>query len=489
MTRIALLTLIVFGLLASAAEARTCRDGTTVYREAGFRVFKAGPAWYGCGKDTKSPVRLYTAEGEDEFRVLGRRAGRLLFVDNFNPEGGGDIATVGWFDGRRIGLGELAGGSYNKVLDVVVAPDGGMGVAVETNDHDSGTRVGYVRPHRSEARPLELALAVISGYAKGSVTFTDGGGALTWRHADGRVGRSVPLTGEPVTCTSGTTVAENAGTRVFEVLPDRKQPGSASQADVLAVCEPGATTPRELESHGVDGQNHFALRSLARAGSRVAFVAGNRSVGLLDGPALDFKSLPDFFELHEIAMGDAGEPVLAGQLKAGGNVIARYSGEAFAAIGGDLAQGSLALTGDRVTWRTTQGYAQSAPLAGETTLDCGSGTTIFDAGGVRVFVVLDRVTRELGCALGASEPVELRGAIWRLNELARGRRLRGVAITPDGTVALAAKIGTRWVFSVLGRKEQVLATRTDGFAVGSLSIDGERVRWRNRAGGVRSARR
>ena len=131
----------------------------------------------------------------------------------FSGEGGGEDTSVGWFDGRRARAGRLAGRVSNDVFDVVVASDGGMGV-VSSLDQDAGVRVGYLAPGRDE-----LVLATIRGrYAQRSLAFTAGG--LRWRSADGQT-RTVPLTGEPLSCVAGTTLLEHRRRAVVRSVQGR----------------------------------------------------------------------------------------------------------------------------------------------------------------------------------------------------------------------------------------------------------------------------
>jgi hypothetical protein len=449
--------------------------------------------------------------------VLGRRAGKVLFVSAFSGEGGGEDTRVGWFDGRIARSGALAGGVSNEVRDVVVSKAGGVGV-VASLEADEGTRVGYLAPGRRGLRD-ELGLATVGGrYPRGSLAFD--GDALTWRTADGG-SRTVPLTGEPVACTSGTTLLEHAGTRVFEVLPDRRAPRGL-QADVLAACGPGERAPRELARSELHDQAHWTIRSVKRAGARAVFLAGSSGVGLFDGPVLTFTRLAPA-AVFDVAVGATGPAVFAGNVD-GRELVALVSGEPLATLGGGVTPGSLAVTDDgRVSWRTARGVGQSVPLAGETALTCASGTTLLDRDGVRVFERSAGDATLYGCAPGLPAPAELRrGGGWTVLELARehgfvalyaaGRTdavvafgpggvrvgtpgpsaayagIRDAAIAPDGRVALALRAGGRWTvtaFTPAGR-ERVLARPRDGVTPGSLGFDGRRVTWRSGAGAPRA---
>lgn len=362
---VVLVFVVVFGALASVAQARTsCRDGRTVHKRAGVRVFEVSrstvDAWYACGRRSRRPVRLYAVQaGYGGFSVLGRTAGKLVFVGSASGEGGGEQTTVGWFDGRRARSGDLAGGVSNEVLDVVVARNGGIGVAVASDaEEDEDTRVGYLAPGRGE-----LALAVVGrGYVRGSLAFA--GRALRFSRADG-VSRAVPLTGERVTCTAGATLLEHAGARLFEVLPNRRARRGGFQADVLAACLPGDARPRELAVSEIYHQSHWEIRSLKRVGTRVAFLAGRDAVGMFDGVGLQFARPKGMTDVYDVGVGSAGPVVFAGRaFDNGTDLVATLAGQRLAPLGGDLVPGSLAVTDDgHVTWRTTDGTARSVPIA------------------------------------------------------------------------------------------------------------------------------
>ena len=519
MLRLILFLSIAFVVLAPAAEARSCRDGRTVHKDADVRVFFTGDDWYACGPHTRKPVWLYSAEGGyGSFHVHGRFQDKVIFVGSFSGEGGGEYTTVGWFDGRRARRGELASGVSDDVLEVVVAPGGGIGV-VSTFDHEYpeiGTRVGYITPGRRE-----LGLATVGGtYVPGSLAFSADGRALSW-HDDHA--RSVPITGERVTCTSGTTLLEHGGARVFEVLPNRRARPGGFQADVLAACLPGDSRPRELAVSELEFQDHWTLRARKPAGARVVFLAGADGIGVFDGPALTFTRPKRVHYVYDVALGASGPPVYAGHSYEDGKYVATLAGQRLATTGGEVERGSLAVSDDgRVTWRTSSGVAQSAPLAGETTLTCSSGTTLLDRDGVRVSEVVGPRMRLLGCAPGITAPVTLlrggRTSSWEVYELARAhgfvalrtfgtgeqivtfgpggvRRgspdpeawIRDLALAPDGRVALALRRGRRWriaTFTASGR-QRVLARPADGYTARSLAFDGARVTWRNARGAAR----
>ncbi|MDA0173768.1 hypothetical protein OJ998_32000 [Solirubrobacter taibaiensis] len=458
MIRAALLTLATFFVLASAAQARTCRDGKTVYRQAGVRVFSHGGGFWACGKATRRPVHLASYTGPyGSFKVLGRRSGKVIFVFEFSGEGGGEDTSVGWFDGKRARGGQLAGHVSNDVLDVVVASDGGMGV-ISSLGEDAGVRVGYLAPGRGE-----LVLATIDGrYAPRSLTFTTGG--LRWR-ADGQT-RTVPLTGEPLSCTAGTTLLEHEGARLFEVFKGDR--------DRLAACLPADTTPRILASTSVRDQDPWTLDSVKRAGSRVAFLANDR-IGLLDGPTISVMRPPGYDELDDVALATVGPPVFASQ----GHVL-RLDGTSIASLGGVIEPGTLALTDDgRVTWRNADGRAQNVPLAGEPTLTCTSGTTLLDKDGLRVFEVHTDATRLYGCTPGLPEPALL---------LAQGAGERVVELTRQhGLIALyvVSRRGDRVI--VLGPAGVRVKAPRESLAYAELrdvtiAPDGSRISWRDRKG-------
>ena len=360
--------------LPTPRTKRTCRSGSTVYKHDGVRVFEDGGfdgEWFACGPRSRRPTPLYSSEASyGGLSVVGQSAGKTLFVAEFSGEGGGEQTTVGWFDARtsRARSGDLAGDVSNDVRELVVAPDGGIGVVeAEATDYDGGIRVGYLAPspRKGELRD-ELVLSAAGGpYVKRSLAFADGGRSLSWRLADGRT-RSVPLAGEAVTCTSGTTLVESGGARVFEVFPRRKTE-RGFQADVLAACDRGATTPRELGVTDVYDQQQWIARSVRRSGSRVAFLAGytrhrddrrRRRHGALrraEGPSSrssESRSAPPGrrcspARAHED--GQIAQPMIA-RLTGGGLGRARDPGRR------RLVDGSLAVGDDAlVTWQTKDG--------------------------------------------------------------------------------------------------------------------------------------
>src|SRR4051794_9997701 len=233
MLRSVLAFLAVALVLAGRADAasRSCTSGRTVFKHGSVRVFLAGgqeDVWYACGR-SRRPVELYrTPGGLGDFRVHGLVGTRVLFEGAFSGEGGGQDTLIGWFDAKtsQAHSGELAGAVSNEVRDVVVAPDGGVGVVAALED-EHGLRVGYLAPGKRALRG-ELGLSTAPGYVDGSLAFA--GSALTWRAAG--QARTVVLGGEAVTCTSGTTLAETDGARLFEVLPARRTE-RGFQADVL----------------------------------------------------------------------------------------------------------------------------------------------------------------------------------------------------------------------------------------------------------------
>ena len=115
---------------------------------------------------------------------------------------------------------------------------------------------------------------------------------------------------------------------------------------------------------------------MRRSGARVAFLAGDTGVGLLDGGQARFIEPKGISYLHDVAVGTAGPPVFAGIPPEGGRggqrLIARLAPdfrgwERLATQGGEIVPGSLAVGDDgRVTWRTKAGLTQDTPLDGET---------------------------------------------------------------------------------------------------------------------------
>ena len=537
----------------AAKRKHTCRSGSTVYKHDGVRVFEDGGfdgEWFACGPRSRRPTPLYSSEASyGGLSVVGQSAGKTLFVAEFSGEGGGEQTTVGWFDARtsRARSGDLAGDVSNDVRELVVAPDGGIGVVeAEETDYDVTLRVGYLAasPRKGELRG-EFVLSAAGGpYVKRSLAFA--GRSLSWTLADGRT-RSVPLAGESVTCTSGTTLVSSGGARVFEVFPRRKTE-RGFQADVLAACDRGATAPRELGVTDVSDQQQWFARSVVRAGSRVAFLAGYTGLATIDDVAgtVRFVAPKGLESLDAVALGAAGPPVFAGRAHEDGQIaqpiVARLTDTGWDALaiqggGAGLVDGSLAVGDDaRVTWQTKDGLTQSVPLAGEASIDCTTGTTVLAKDGLRVLEVLPAGTDDaqlFACVPGATAPAKLqtgrRTTSWRVFELARehdrialyastasggyvnavlslgpdGVRtgaptvsdaygsIKDAAIAPDGRVALVLHEGRKWRVTgfTAGGREKVLATRTDGVRVGSLAFspDAPRVIWSNRAGDSLSA--
>ena len=549
MTRVLLVlavVVVVFAPAAEAAETRACRSGSTIYKRDGVRVFtdsrRYEDYWYACGPRSRRPTRLYAAEaGYAGLSVTSRSGDRVLFEAAFSGEGGGEDRTLGWFDLRTLEArsGELAGAVSNDVRDVVVAAGGAIGV-VAAFEGDHGVRVGYLAAGaRKPALTDEFVLSMAGGrYVKGSLAFADSERSLTWRLESGEA-RSVPVAGEKVACTSGTTVAESDGVRVFEVLPRRKTE-RGFQADILAACARGATTPRELAISDVYDQDHWERRALKRAGSRTAFVVNDGGVGMIDGASGEVRFEPQAANsLSDVALGVDGPLVVAAPTVQGGKEnadILRLSAEgatSFArpvmlAQGGQLADGSLAVGDDGlVTWQTKDGATRSTPLAGVTTVDCRSGMALLAKNGLRVFHVLPAGaadTRLYACPPGAAAPVELAGvsgAQWKVYELQRedgrfalwltddDKALRvvsftatpgsaragaprelpwywdreDVAIAPDGRVAFAHRYGRKWRVSVLAlagaaalQTERLIATPKDGVKSGSLAFSADGTR-------------
>jgi hypothetical protein len=519
----------LFLLLAStadAAAARTCRSGHTAYKRDGVRVFWVADGYdnsdyYACGPRTRKPVYVTSvSEAYGALFVVGRRGDKVLFRTSTSGEGGGDYATVGWVDVRAsiVRSGELAGQSYNNVLDLVVAKDGGMAVAVANEeDGDAVVRVGYLARASKRGRLRgEQALAIAGeGYVRRSLAFA--GASLRWK-ADRA--RSVPLSGEPLTCTAGATVAEGAGARLFELFQGLK--------DTLAACSAGETTPRKLASSDVGSQGFWTELPLKRAGERAALMASRDGIVVLDGGRVSL-TRPDGIEaLQDVALGATGPVVFAGTTQdTGQEVISLLSGQRLATQGGKIKPGTLAI-GDRVTWETTDGVPQSAPLTGETTLDCTVGSTLHARDGLRVFELLGASeTRLLACVPGATAPLQLltapSSASWRIFEAGRedGRfavvaasesrgaearfisfdaddavtavprsslvGIKDVALAPDGRSAFALRAEGKWrIVAYTGGVERVPAKPSDGVQAGSLAIDGARLVWRNLSGAERS---
>lgn len=557
MTRIALLiSAVLLAFIPAAAEAAkppTCRSGTTVYEQGGVRVFlddRDDERWYACGPSTDKPRLLWSVQPPyGAFEVTTRIGDKLIFEGEGWGEGGGENTSVGWFDARtsEVRLGELAGGVSNKPYEVVVAADGSLGLVVGAEEAEFALRVGYLaRSSTPGALQPELVLATPGrGRVKGSLAFADADRTLTWALDDGGA-RRLPVTGEAVTCTSGTTLVEAGGTRVFEVLPARKT-ARGFQADVLAACPPGATTPRELAVSDVYDQDHWDVLASGRTGERVAFRVGWSGIGLVDGTTgeVRFVEPRNITGVKDVAVSAAGEVVFTGMETIDGHTskfVARLTNptatsfrgwERLATLGGeDTETGSFAVTEDaRVIWRVEDGLPQSIPLAGETVAGCGSGTTLIERDGLRVAEWLPARARHaqlLACVPGAVTPVPLlrgpRHASWAVTEVSRkggrvavyaaseghldwdhvvgfaagwarafevdgerlsARSIRDAAVRLDGRVAVAVRSSKRWRVSLLRNgRERVLARPRDGLRVGSLwfTADSRQVQWRNRAG-------
>lgn len=540
-----LLLALVFVPAAEAAKPPTCRSGETVYKRDGIRVFEQlrrdGEYWYACGPRSRRPTYLWAAEaGYGGLSVTGRGDELILFEAAFSGEGGGEHRWLGWFDARtsRARSGELAGAVENEVRDVVLSAGGALGV-VSAYEDDYGVRVGYLAPSRKRGElTTERVLSMVGGrYANGSLAFADDDRALTWRLTSGET-RSVPVAGEKVTCTSGTTVAESNGTRVFEVFP-RRRTERGFQADVLAACSPGSA-PRELAVSDVYDQDHWEPRVVKRAGTRVGFVVNEGGAGVIDGATGVVRFAPRVAGwLSDVALGPEGPLVVAD----GNGSIARLGDKGAAGLGrpvllakaDGLMEGSLAVADGLVTWQAKDGTPGSTPLGGLPVVDCASGLTLLREDGLRVFTVLPAGapdTRLYACPPGAAAPIELSGlsgANWTVSEILRegGRSvlwiddgdrqqrvvslgadarvgvprrlpwywdLEDVATAPDGRVAFAQRYGRKWRISVFGlagagalKRERLLAKPTDGVKAGSLAFDGTRVTWRNRKGARRGS--
>ena len=467
---------------------------------------------------SRRPVELYrTPGGLGNFRIHGASGARVLFEGSFSGEGGGEDTTIGWFDGKtsQARSGQLAGSVSNEVRDVVVAPDGGVGVVAALED-EHGIRVGYLAPGKRALRG-EFGLSMAPGYEAHSLAFS--GAALTWKAAG--VARTVALTGEAVTCASGTTLVESEGARVFEVLPARKTT-RGFQADVLAACARGATVPRELGVTDLYDQQDWELQTVKPFGARVAFIVAERGVGALDGGEVRFALADDV--VQDVAVGADGTVAFAAP-----GIVARLTAtgwDRMAELGGTLANDSLAVADGLLRWRTTDGVAHSTPLSGETPIDCAVEPTLLSRGGIRVFEHLPPSGGDVqlyGCVGGA--PVLLltgpRNSSWKVVGLGvkngsaaviasgvRGNRLiafgatplqvvtpkaslafgvRNVAFAPDGRVALVMHAGRKWTISAMtGGRERTLTHPKDGVRRGSLTFDGKRVTWHNLAGKSRS---
>ncbi|MDA0180080.1 hypothetical protein OJ997_07215 [Solirubrobacter phytolaccae] len=556
MIRLALLVfaaLLVFSGSAEAAVNRTCASGTTVYEKDGVRVFEAGrsdDSWFACGPTSTRPSLLWTVSpAYGHFAVTARIGDKLVFEGDGWGEGGGENTFVGWFDARtsEVRRGELAGGVSNTPYEVTVAADGSLGLVVGF-DEEASLRVGHLKLSSTPgALQRELVLATPGARVPGSLAFADGDRALTWRLQDGTT-RSVPTSGEAVTCTSGTTIAEAGGARVFEVFPNRKT-DRGFQADVLAACARGATKPRELGVSDVYDQQLWGALALSRAGDWTAFATGLSGLVVLDGTTgqVRFVEPRGVSFLQDVAISAAGEVVfIARESWTGGTGsfvfrVTDRASERLATPGGETVPGSLAVTGDgRATWQIKDGLAQSTPLAGEAAVTCGAGTALIDRDGLRVFELMlkgGKHTRLYVCPPGAATPVLLRTgprrAGWEVAEFGRERGrvalylgaethfdddylvsisaagvraaslgqtyswgyIRGVAVAPDGRIGVAHRRGSRWRVTLFDRgrpgrlkRERTLARPRDGVRPGTLAFSGRRLVWRSRAGASRGVR-
>ena len=201
-------------------------------------------------------------------------------------------------------------------------------------------------------------------------------GRVTWRNADGRA-QNVPLAGEPtLACTSGTTLLDTHGLRVFE--------GVIADVIHLFGCAPGVATPLALWRGGRGGK----VFELAREHGLVAVYAADstRDGVFVFGERLVLHGRPGpsqaYASIRDAALAPDGRVALA--LRDG----RRWRITAFTAAGRErvlarprdgVTRGSLAIGGTRVTWTNDEFRPLSAPLS-RSGLD---GTTYMSVGCAR----------------------------------------------------------------------------------------------------------
>lgn len=547
-----LIALVGVAMLACAApaEARTtCRSGKAIYKQRGVRLFvviirDTGDTYgrlYICSRKLRRPVRVADSGGIDveRFGVFGRQGNRVVFHDTTcgEEECG---STVGWVDvnsGRT--RQDSVGIRYSGPADAVVGRRGEMAVLVSVEEeafaNPGGARdLGYVahlatRGKRGFAK--ERALAWTRGYAKRSLAFR--GSTVSWR--GGGETRAVPLAGERVSCTSGTTRHVQGTTRLFDVV--RRKPA----ASLLLMCEQGATAPVELARSRAD---YARFRLGPRVGERVPFVLGESGIGTLDAAT----GKPAYTRLVGLSLVDTalaadGRQAFAGwRIRKGSSnthaIIGRLEATGWTALASDngYSPGSLAIDGDVATWKDGTD-ARRVPLAGEQPVTCASGEALFgDPGGTRVFQAFATAppAAELyGCLPGGAGPVRLLTApaetAWKVFDRGtqNGRRLivaspareadRGHVVswtaTGDGAVRAGALTGTAYIgdavvsadgrlamlrngaikyFALAGpgalAPERTLATISsrDGYKAKSLRLNETTVTWKTERGADRS---
>ena len=185
-------------------------------------------------------------------------------------------------------------------------------------------------------------------------------GRVTWRNTDGR-GQNVPLAGEPtLACTSGTTLLDTNGLRVFE--------GVIADVIHLFGCAPGAATPLALWQGGRGGK---VLRTRPRARPRRRVRGGlhpRRRVRLRRAPRAARHPRP-VAGLREHPRRRA-RPGRARRPRASATAT-RWRITAFTAAGQErvlarpkdgVTPGSLAIDGTRVSWTNDEFRPRSAPL-------------------------------------------------------------------------------------------------------------------------------
>lgn len=547
-------TLVVAAAAVPAPAAHTaapaCSAGTTLYAKGGARLFRveSEEAVFGCRRGSRRATLLvYDDLTYGSFLLLEPVGSVVPFLEVTSGEGGGYASEFGWYD-TRTGRSALAdpflGETDLRIQDVFVARDGTTAVVSREDGGDSVVSVHRVRGRRGRMEDGR-GLAFVQGrYVKRSLRID--GAVIRWR--DGAGARAVPRRGEPLACTAGRTKLSVGPVRLFEVIDPRRNRGA------LHWCGPGSSGPRPLPGPRAPySQLRQAVTASAPAGGRVAF-SGEALAGVVDPGAGTVRSVGGVTDFAGVTAGPAGELVAAydtpnGRIE-GGILVARPSPVAFAleqprlvaTYRGKLDPGSLAVDGDTVTWRTSEG-PRSVPLAGETTAHCAAGTTLSRKHGARVFELL-RVAdgkRDLHvCPAGAPGPLTLltqaietpfahwfvgirdgRGALVRWadrqddpdtvfvfgttqDSVRKGRipsdggwlPIRDLAIGPDGAVALVVdryggEIEIRYMApTATGLADaRRLATRKGGYRRNSLAVTETEIRWKTKRGATRRIRR
>jgi len=383
-----------------ATAAPRCTAGKTLYAKGGARIFyvEREEAVFGCRRRTgRAKLLVYSDPTYGSFSLLKRVGTVVPFLDVTSGEGGGYANELGWFD-TRTGRSALARPflpeAELEVLDLAVAQDGTT--AVISREAEDDAVVSLHRAGRRGRLGAARGLAFVRGrYVRRSVRL--GPSAVTWRDESGA--RSVPLSGEPLTCAAGRSKLGIGAVRIFEALDQARNRGA------LHWCGPAAASPQPLT---VERTRSWPLRPAltvsAEVSGRLAF-AGEGIAGVAAADTGAVRSVAVARELNGVAPAPGGDLVAAydtpnGQIDAG-ILVAPPSGTNPFALGppqlvatyrGKLEPGSLAVAGDTIGWKTEKG-ARSVPLGGETAVGCTVGTTLDETDGVRIFEVLSVANR------------------------------------------------------------------------------------------------